>query len=174
MTSRLDNTAENIKDEEIGVVTYDVKRILVPTDGSATAIEATDVAVAMAKRFGADVVAVFVDPAHLVEPLEEVMIEVSEGVHHSVAGLRVAKRIAEVNGVELKTIVAEGAVAHAILETQREHECDMIVIGHTGRSSIQRMMLGSVAEAVVREAEVPVVVVKHCSTKFCTPVRMDG
>jgi nucleotide-binding universal stress UspA family protein len=174
MTSRLDNTAENIKDDEIGIVTYDVKRILVPTDGSATAIEATDVAVAMAKRFGAEVIAVFVDPSHLVEPLEEVMIEVSEGVHHSPAGLRVAKRIADVNGVTIKTVVAEGAVAHAIITTQREEECDMIVIGHTGRSAVQRAMLGSVAEAVVREAQVPVVVVKHCSTKFCTAVRTDG
>jgi nucleotide-binding universal stress UspA family protein len=174
MTSRLDNTAENIRDDEIGVVTYDVRRILVPTDGSATAIEATNVAVAMASRYGAEVIALFVDSGHMVEPLEEVMIEVSEGVHHSVAGLRVAKLTADANGVALRTIVAEGAVAHEILATQREHECDMIVIGHTGRSAIQRAMLGSVAEAVVRDAEVPVMVVRHCSTKFCTAVRTDG
>jgi nucleotide-binding universal stress UspA family protein len=174
MTTHLDNTAENLTDEEIGVVTYDVRRILVPTDGSATAIEATDVAMGIAKRFGAEVVAVFVSTGRVVDPLEEDMIEASEGVHHSMAGLRVAQTAAEKNGVPLKTVIAEGAVAHAILATQRDEECDLIVLGNTGRSGLQRMMLGSVAEAVVREAEVPVLVVKHCSTKFCTAVRTDG
>jgi len=174
MASRLDNTAENMTDDEIGVVTYDVKRILLPTDGSATAVEAMDVAMGMAKRYGAEVVAVFVDPGRVMEPLEEEMVEQSEGVHHSIAGLRVAIRAAERNGVPLKSVVAEGAVAHAILATARDEECDLIVIGNTGRSGMQRLMLGSVAEAVVREAAVPVLVVKHCSTKFCTAVRTDS
>lgn len=174
MPSRLDNTAENMKDEEIGVVDYDVRRILLPTDGSATAIEAMEVAMGLAKRFGAEVVACFVDPTRVIEPIEEAMVEQSEGVHHSIAGLRCAVRSAEKNGVSLKTVVAEGAVAHAILATQRDEECDLIVIGNTGRSGMQRLMLGSVAEAVVREAGVPVLVVKHCSTKFCTAVRTDA
>ena len=174
MTSRLDNTAENMKDEEIGVVTYDVMRILLPTDGSATAIEAMNVAMGIAKRFGAEVVAVFVDQGRMVEPIEEDTLEVTEGVHHSVAGLRCAVVSAQKNDVSIKTVVAEGAVAHAILATQRDEDCDLIVIGHAGRSGIQRLMLGSVAEAVVREAEVPVMVIKHCSTKFCTAVRTDA
>lgn len=174
MTSRLDNTAENMKDDEIGVVTYDVKRILLPTDGSATAIEAMNVAMGIAKRFGSEVVACFIDPSRVVEPIEEDMVEQSEGVHHSIAGLRVAVRSAEKNGVSIKSVVAEGAVAHAILATARDEECDLIVIGNTGRSGMQRLMLGSVAEAVVREADVPVLVVKHCSTTFCTAVRTDA
>lgn len=135
MTSQLDNTAENMKDEEIGVVTYDVRRILLPTDGSANSIEAMNVAMGMAKRFGAEVVACFVDPTRVVEPLEEDMIEHSERVHHSSAGLHCAVVSAEKNGVSLKTVVAE---------------------------------------AVVREADVPVIVIKHCSTKFCTAVRTDA
>jgi sugar phosphate isomerase/epimerase len=71
MPSRPDNTAENLRDDEIGVVSYDPTRILIPTDGSATAIEATNVAIGLAKRFGAEVVAVFVDPGHAVEPIED-------------------------------------------------------------------------------------------------------
>jgi nucleotide-binding universal stress UspA family protein len=174
MASHLDNTAENLGAEEIALVAYDITRILLPTDGSATAVEATDVAIAIAKRFGAEVVACFVDQGRMVEPIEEDTLEVSEGVHHSTAGLHFAQRLAEKNGVRLRTIVAEGAVAHAILTVQREEECDAIVIGHTGRSALKRAMLGSVAEAVVRDADVPVLVIKHCSTKFCTAVRTDG
>jgi nucleotide-binding universal stress UspA family protein len=174
MTSRLDNTAEHMKDEEIGVVTYDVRRILLPTDGSANSIEAMNVAMGMAKLHGAEVVACFVHPGHSVDPLEEVAIEQSEGVHHSTAGLRCAEVSAEKNGVSLRTVVAEGAIAHAILVTARDEECDLIVIGHTGRGAMQRLMLGSVAEAVVRDADVPVLVIKHCSTKFCTVARTDA
>lgn len=174
MVSRLDNTAEHLKDEEIGVVTYDVKRILLATDGSATAIEAMNVAIGMAKRFGASVVAVMVQASHVVDPLEEQMIEQSEGVHHSEAGLRVAERSAEKNGVPLKAVIAEGATAHAILETAKDEGCDLIVIGNTGRRGVQRMMLGSVAESVVHEADVPVLVIKRCSTEFCTAVRTDA
>jgi nucleotide-binding universal stress UspA family protein len=174
MTSRLDNTAENLKDDEIAVVDYQVRRILLPTDGSATAVEATSVAIGIAKRFGAEIVACFVDPGRVVEPIEEQMVEQTEGVHHSIAGLRVATKAAAKNGVPLTTVVAEGAIAHAILATCEDESCDMIVIGNTGRTGIPRMILGSVAEAVVREARVPVLVIKHCSTQFCTPVRTDS
>lgn len=173
MASRLDNTAEHLKDEEIGVVTYDVKKILLATDGSSTAIEAMNVTMGLAKRFGASVVAVMVQASRVVDPLEEQMIEQAEGVHHSEAGLTVAARAGEKNGVPVKTLVAEGATAHAILQTAEDEGCDLIVIGNTGRKGMQRMMLGSVAESVVREADVPVMVIKRCSTEYCTAVRTD-
>jgi nucleotide-binding universal stress UspA family protein len=174
MSPRLDNTAEHIRDDEIDVVTYDVKRVLLPTDGSATAIEATEVAVGIAKRFGAELVAIFVDPSPAFDPLEESMMEASEGVHHSRAGLRIAELSGAKNGVIVRTLVEQGATAHAILDAVVEQECDLIVIGNTGRTGLKRLMLGSVAEAVVREAEVPVLVVKHGSTRYCTAVRTDG
>lgn len=174
MTSRLDNTAANLADDQIGAVAYSPRRILVPTDGSATAVEATYTAMGLAKTFGAEVLALFVDPSHVVDPIEEEMVEQSEGVHHSAAGLRVAKVSGERNGVAVRTLTAEGATAHAILQVAVDEECDLIVIGNTGRRGMQRMMLGSVAESVVRDADVPVLVVKHCSTAFCTEMRTDA
>lgn len=174
MTSRLDNTAANLADDQIGAVLYSPRRILVPTDGSATAVEATYVAVGIAKTFGSEVVALFVDPSHVVDPIEEEMVEQTEGVHHSSAGLHVAVVSGARNDVTVRTMTAEGATAHAILQVADDEECDLIVIGNTGRRGIQRMVLGSVAEAVVRNADVPVLVVKHCSTAFCTEMRTDG
>jgi nucleotide-binding universal stress UspA family protein len=174
MTPRLDNTAEHIADDEIGLVTYDVKRILLPTDGSATAVEATEVAVGIAKRFGAEIVAIFVDPAPALDPLEDSMMEASEGVHHSRAGLHIAEVCGAKNGVAVGTVIEQGAVAHAILDAARENACDLIVMGNTGREGVKRLVLGSVAEAVVREAAVPVLVIKHCSTQYCTAVRTDA
>jgi nucleotide-binding universal stress UspA family protein len=174
MTSKLDNTAAHTADDQIGSVSYSPIRILLPTDGSATAVEATNVAMGIAKRFGSEVVAVFVDASHVVDPIEEEMVEASEGVHHSRAGLHYATVSGERNGVTVRTVQAEGATAHAILRTAEDERCDLIVIGNTGRRGIQRMVLGSVAEAVVRGADVPVMVIKHCSTAFCTEIRTDG
>jgi len=174
MTSRLDKTAEHLRDEEIGIVDYAIRQICLATDGSATAIEATKVAIGMAKLHGAAIVAVMVQAGHVVDPIEEQMIEQSEGVHHSEVGLQVAQRFAEANGVVVKSVIAEGATAHAILEVAADEKCDLIVIGNTGRRGVQRMVLGSVAEAVVREASVPVLVVKHCSTEFCMEARTDS
>jgi nucleotide-binding universal stress UspA family protein len=174
MSSRLDNTADNMADSEIRAVHYDIRRILLATDGSATAVEATSVAVGMAVRFGAELVACYVDPSRLLEPLEEDMIERTEGVRHSIAGLKVAVRTAEASGVPVRSVVAEGAVATAVLETVETETCDMIVLGNTGRTGMQRLVLGSVAEAVVRQARVPVLVVKQCSTPFGMPMRADA
>lgn len=166
MKTRLDKTAEYLHESEIPVVTFDIKRILLPTDGSATSVEATSVAVGLAKKFGAEVVAVFVDPGRIMEPLEQMMEEEAEVVHHSRAGLTVARISGEKNGVIVTDVIKEGAAAAAILRTAAEYDVDLIVIGDTGRTGVRRMVLGSIAEAVLHESHVPVFVVKHGSTAF--------
>jgi len=171
MTAQLDRTAELLNDDEIRIVTLDFKRILLPTDGSAASLEAMDVAMGMAKRFGAGIIALFVDPSHVMAPMEEMMEEESEGVHRSKAGLAVAGRSGTKNGVNVTEVVKEGAVTAGILETLREYKCDAIVIGSTGRTGVKRLMLGSIAESTLREAHVPVFVVPRGSTPFCISAR---
>lgn len=56
--------------------------------------------------------------------------------------------------------IPEGAAAHSILLVARQHDVDAIVIGTHGRRGVERLFLGSVAEAVVREATVPVAVIR--------------
>lgn len=167
----LDRTAEKMTDEDIVQVDMTVSKILVPTDGSATAVEATKVAISMAKRFGADVVALFVGPGHIEDPIEYASQEEMEGVHHSVAGLDVARRLGECNGVMVHQASSQGAVAHEILRVAEEQECGMIVIGSSGRSGFKRLALGSVAASVMNEAHVPVLVVRNCTTEFCMTPR---
>lgn len=167
----LDRTAELMTDEDITELSLSVSKIVVPTDGSATAVEATKVAIAMAKRFDATVIAVFIGPGRVEDPLEYASQEQLEGVHHSEAGLAVALKLAERNGVPISTERREGAVAHEILQAVEAHEADMVVMGSEGRTGFKRLALGSVAESVVREAKVPVTVVRHCSTEFCMTPR---
>lgn len=171
MGSPIDNTAENLQEWEIPVVTLDVMRILVPVDGSATAVEATHVAVGLAKSLGAELVALFVDQQRAMDPIEALETEQFEGVHHSVAGLKVAETAGLKNGVVVKQLVREGAVGYEIVQAAKDERVDMIVMGSEGRTGIKRMLLGSIAEWVLREADVPVLVVPHCSTQYCLKPR---
>lgn len=171
MAPKMDNTAANLQDSDIPVVTLAMKRILLPTDGSSTAVEAMNVAMGMAKCFGAEVTAVFVDPSHTMEPMEAMQEEDYEGVHHSKAGLKVALRSGEKNGIVVNPVIKEGGVVANILEVARDIDADMIVIGDTGRTGVRRMVLGSIAEALLREAHIPVLVVEHGSTPYCLDAR---
>jgi nucleotide-binding universal stress UspA family protein len=70
-----------------------------------------------------------------------------------------AERAATFDG-EVETAVVVGRPVNAILEYTAENGIDMIVMGSHGRDGISRVLLGSVAEAVVRRSPVPVTVVR--------------
>lgn len=74
-----------------------------------------------------------------------------------------AEALAHGAGVEMKPLLVEArgaAVAHAIVQQARKAKADVIVLGTHGRRGLQRMLMGSDAEAVVREAGVPVLLVR--------------
>ena len=171
MAQPLDRTAELMTDEDVTEVSLSVDKILCPTDGSATAVEATKVAVSMAKCFGAEVIALYVDFGNVETPMEYLDTEALEGVRHSAAGLAIAAKIGAKNGVKVSCVTAAGAVGHQIIDAAREHGVGMIVIGSEGRTGFKRLALGSVAESVMKEATVPVLVVRRCSTEFCMTPR---
>ncbi len=64
-------------------------------------------------------------------------------------------------GLACQREVVIGAAAASIVEYAKEHEIDIIVMGTHGRTGLSRLLMGSVAEAVVRGAECPVITVKH-------------
>jgi nucleotide-binding universal stress UspA family protein len=63
-------------------------------------------------------------------------------------------------GIALEHLLAEGDPAATINKTAREHDCSLIVLGTHGRSGLDRLLMGSVAEQVVRKAHCPVLTVK--------------
>ncbi|TLM99393.1 MAG: universal stress protein [Actinobacteria bacterium] len=171
MATTLDRTAELMTDDDIVSLDLNIKKILCPTDGSATAVEATKVAVSLAKCFGAEVIALFVTPGNVEFPTEYAQTEAQEGVHHSKAGLDVATKLGEKNGVRVTGIERAGAVGHEIIAAAKEYDANLIVMGTEGRTGFKRFALGSVAESVMKEAEIPCMVVRHCSTEFCMTPR---
>lgn len=66
-------------------------------------------------------------------------------------------------GLDVEAVARDGAPATIILEEAKRHGCGMVVLGTAGRSGVRRWLLGSVAQAVLRHATLPVLV---------APVRM--
>lgn len=154
--------AEDVRLGDIDEVCHEMSRILLATDGSAPSIAATEYAVMLAKTFGAEVRAIYVDTGlDAITYPEEVMTEdVYEGVHASIKGLAIAKTMCERNGVPCDVEVVQGGVAKRIVAVAEEWKADMVVLGDTGRTGLRRLALGSVAETVVKGSPVPVLVVK--------------
>jgi nucleotide-binding universal stress UspA family protein len=79
-----------------------------------------------------------------------------------------AERLAQQSGVPVKPVLVEmrtGSVARAILHTARKLGADVIVLGTHGRRGLQRALMGSDAEAVLREARCPVLLVRSTERK---------
>jgi len=138
------------------------RTILVPIDFSTCSERALDYAFALAERFGATVNLVTAIVSRQPEVSALMSDHVVAGIRReSMAGLEklVGPRaaIAKVG----KLIVMPGDARDAILRVADEIEADMIVIGTHGRRGLSRLVLGSVAEEVVRRAACPVVTVRQ-------------
>jgi len=136
--------------------------ILVPTDGSPASDAAIDHAIDLADRYGARLHALYVVDGSVYSTLEagsEVVIDALEA-----EGEQATDRVADAAaaaGVETTTTVTSGTAYRAIREYADEQAVDMIVMGTHGRKGLDRYLLGSVTERVVRTADVPVLTVRQ-------------
>lgn len=133
--------------------------VVVATDGSASVGRAIDVGVDLAARFDADVHAVSVIDVGEVDAAPAQLRAELETALESYAETALADVIERAPGIT--TAVREGRPAHQICEYAREHDADLIVTGTRGRHGENRLLLGSVAERVVRTAPVPVLSVRQ-------------
>jgi len=145
------------------------KKILVPVDGSDTSEAGLKTAMGMARDSGGMLFILHVVDEHVLLQTADYMggsyYEETIGSLKE-AGRRVlAKACAKVEkaGVPYKAIsveTVEGGVASLILAQARKSKADVIVMGTHGRRGLSRMVMGSDAEGVVREANVPVLLVR--------------
>ncbi|MFC4541032.1 universal stress protein [Halosolutus amylolyticus] len=68
--------------------------------------------------------------------------------------------LAGADDVDFRTEIAVGNPAREVVRYAEEHDVDLIIVGNHGRSGVSRVLLGSVAEKIVRRAPVPVTVVR--------------
>lgn len=143
------------------------KRILVPVDGSKTALKGLKEALRIARSCGAKLRLV-----HVVD--ESLALRDSAfafGTEHILdllkAGgekaLQSAKALAARQGVAAESVLVErckGRIADGVVAEARKWRADLLVLGTHGRRGINHLLLGSDAELVVRQAPVPVLLVR--------------
>jgi len=135
-------------------------KILIPTDGSATAGTAAETALDLAQRFDASLHAISV--AELDLPPTDVESEVAKmATQHGEATLATLREQAASVDVPVTTRVIETAdPAHkAIIDYVNDHGIDLVVMGTHGRTGLDRLVLGSVTERTLRTSPVPVLTV---------------
>ena len=137
------------------------KRVLIATDGSDYNKEAVMKGLSLAKLLDAKVTALFVvnqtafasvPPDSLITNIYSLLNEEGEA-----AVEYVRKQGAEM-GLDVQTKVVSGIPSHAIVEEGSDQ--DIIVIGNLGRTGLSKLLLGNVAEKVVRHAPCPVFVIR--------------
>jgi nucleotide-binding universal stress UspA family protein len=141
------------------------KKILIPVDFSPHSAEATRVGVDLAKRFGASLTLAHVyDPLAYAVPDGFVLLpppELEKLFDAFRTQLASSERLAlDAGAPRVETKLLQGFVAGQIAEFASRGEFDLIVMGTHGRTGMQHLFLGSVAERVVRLATCPVLTVK--------------
>jgi len=138
-----------------------MKKILVPVDGSAYSLSAVRLAGRLARVHGSRVWIL-----NVIDEEVELQIcrlqgdecdQVRRNIEEQARGL-VADMKAELGQMEVEssTIVNRGSPHQVILDTAKDLDIDLIVMGKLGRRGIKRILLGSVAERVIEFASCPI------------------
>ncbi|MCR4324436.1 MAG: universal stress protein [Candidatus Curtissbacteria bacterium] len=162
------------------------RKILVTHDGSKLASAAIPHVNTLANLLGAEVILLQVVPtveqeiAGLVPvgipptvyspiPADEALAKeiIKDKVKRAKAGLEEIKAQLEENHTgKVSIIVQQGIDTSKIVSTAKKQHCDLIVISTHGRSGLRRVLLGSVADYVIRHASCPILVVRPEGEKY--------
>lgn len=151
------------------------QKILMPTDGSDLSFTAAERAVQLARLTNSTLLAVYVQepyPYSGVGAASRAGLNeyLAQGQSQAATAFDRIRQAAEIKGVLLETVVLEGASpAEQIVEAARLNGADVIVMASHGRTGVARLILGSVAESVLKLSHVSVLIVslaipgtRHC------------
>ena len=143
----------------------DIKNILCPVDFSSASVAALQLGSALAREHDSTIFIVYVEAnAAPLGPVGYRSDDPNSLEHHELwHTLPLATDVTFVQRLLF------GEPAHEILRFAEKNKVDLIVMGSHGRTGLERMLTGSVAEAVIRRAAVPVLTVKQ-PTPMSAPV----
>jgi nucleotide-binding universal stress UspA family protein len=149
------------------------ERIVVALDGSAMAEQILPYVEALAEKFASSLtlmraimpiekVAALVEPAIGGVPLDPSLIEdtVESEEHEATTYLEHVANDLRLRGLTVNVEIPQGSAVDTILECARQTQADLIALTTHGRSGLQRLVYGSVADGVVRQATSPVLLVR--------------
>ncbi len=147
-----------------------ITKILVPTDGSKTALKSVQYAAELARQTGATVTLLSViekgffvaqsipsaiAPTHLIEPIEDYMRQSAETF------LEAAAKTVGKHGVKTKTVIRSGHPVEEIMKEAEKSKVDLIVMGSHGKSALKAAVLGSVSFGIIhKDTKIPVLLVR--------------
>lgn len=143
-----------------------IQRVLVPTDFSDCALPAVRYAAELANKFSAELILLHVVPDAVLALPDAVMPTpapvadlqaLTEAGHQGLANLIAAEKLESRNP---RAEVRIGSPAAEIVAAAKDLHADLVCIGTHGRGGLARVILGSVAELVVRQAPCPVLTVR--------------
>ena len=127
--------------------------IMVPTDGSDYSKKAEDTALSLAKKLGSVVVAVHIIDDKLIYPYE-VLEEEGTAILHEV------QRKGKEMGVDVNEILIVGSPTNDMAKITEIPGADLVVLSTHGKTGLERLIMGSVAESAIKKVSVPVLLVK--------------
>jgi universal stress protein A len=151
-----------------------LKQILVPTDFSENSEVAGRYARAMAEAFGAQLhlMHVLEDPyAATLDPLSFVPSQTFYEEIEEQTRARLTRLLVEWQPLQphVEVVASRGSAFVEIIRYAKDHGIDLIVLGTHGRGPVAHMLMGSVAQRVVRKAPCPVLTVRHPEHEFVMP-----
>lgn len=148
-----------------------LENILFPTDFSESSEPASRYALELARKFGATLHLLYVidEPVMYMPAFGGYVPDRAEFEAYADAGLTNCISDDDAAGLQIVRRKAYGTPFVRIVEDARAHEIDLIVIGTHGRSAIPHLLLGSVAENVVRKSPCPVLSVRPDQHEFVMP-----
>ena len=144
------------------MVLFDLKKILVPLDGSENSFRALDVAMFLAKKAGASVSVMYcvsVFPSIEVQTIDPIKCQIEER-KFAESVLKKAEAICAKNNITPNKTIANGTPGYMIVKYIKNNKVDLTVIGSRGRSAVREVFLGSVSNYVLHKSPSPVLVVK--------------
>lgn len=153
----------------------DLKRICVPTDFSEPSSNAVRYGATLAERFGAelhllhiieDPIAMGPEPGVAILPTEELYVSLERGASEKLDGLNISDWAPHASVVRT---VRHGSPHREIGEYAKKNAVDLLVLGTHGRTGLYHLLVGSVAEKVVRTAPCPVLTVHEAEREFLEP-----
>ncbi len=146
------------------------KKILCPVDFSDTSIGAANNAIKFASEVKAELTFIHVLDIQTLQNIADLsgggINDMDLLVEEEKPVLSKLKDEAEKKGVTVNTVLTRGEPVNIVLNKIKEGGFDLIIMGTHGKKGLTRLVLGSMAESIVRQSKIPVLLY-HCTDKNC-------